>query len=910
MSFQIPDDYQLSASSGAQNISLPAGGGSSASSYDLSSTPSVTTRIPFGSSVSQGFFQSSGSGSGSFPAGGHGRYDDLKMMLESNKDGLKLEAMRRIIAMVAKGRSGDGPRELFPHVVKSVVTQNVELKKLVYLFLTRYAEQEQDLALLSVSSFQRSLKDPNPLIRACALRVLSSIRVPMIAPIMLGCIRESANDMSPYVRKTAAHAIPKLYALDPDMREVIIQIIERLLQDRTSLVLASAVYAFEKVCPDRIDLIHQNYRKFCALIADFDEWGQVILMNLLLRYARTQFVDPNKRSDSEPDQEKDGADNADNGDNCIMVDSDLRLLLRSVKPLLSSRNSSVAMAVIQLYLHLAPRADIGPPLVKPLIRLLHSHREIQTIVLANIVSLTSNYTGGEIVEREKLSDTEKANAIEHCVNGTTSEPMKANNGDDAIDKDTDDFFSAPSVHCDPYVKDGSFVRSLFEPHLKSFFIKPRDSSHVKIFKLEVLTNLANSANIPLILREFQAYIQNFHDSDVDFVSAVIHAIGICAARITEVSHICLNGLIGLLSNRNQAIVAHSIVVIRSQIVNHEASVGLIIKQITRLFDSIVTPQARATIIWILAEFCDRNNRAFNEAPDVLRKVAKGFSKESDLVKLQALNLAAKFHVTLQIKYGMEPIASIQTLTQENGVNGTDSSPSINDKEPQVVTSEAISTSNNVATRRKPMNEEKMKALIIYLFNLAKYDLNYDVRDRARFLKALIGRPSASQVLISHNAKKYYNLNSNEHSAFSVVTSQSGFQFKPSANLRMGTLSHFLGRNLPGYEELPQFPEVAPDRTVRDKPEPIAPPSKIKGSLDTPDLSKRSRSPTSFYSDESDEEDSDDSEEETSDDESEESESEEEEETEESEESSEEESEESEDESEEEPVADENKSSQP
>ena len=54
-------------------------------------------------------------------------------------------------------------------------------------------------------------QDPNQLIRASALRVLSSIRVPMIVPIMQLAVKEGVNDMSPYVRKTAAHAIPKLY---------------------------------------------------------------------------------------------------------------------------------------------------------------------------------------------------------------------------------------------------------------------------------------------------------------------------------------------------------------------------------------------------------------------------------------------------------------------------------------------------------------------------------------------------------------------------------------------------------------------------------------------------------------------------------------------------------------------------
>lgn len=35
---------------------------------------------------------------------------------------------------------------------------SVQLKKLVYVYLVRYAEEQQDLALLSISTFQRALK--------------------------------------------------------------------------------------------------------------------------------------------------------------------------------------------------------------------------------------------------------------------------------------------------------------------------------------------------------------------------------------------------------------------------------------------------------------------------------------------------------------------------------------------------------------------------------------------------------------------------------------------------------------------------------------------------------------------------------------------------------------------------------
>lgn len=52
------------------------------------------------------------------------------------------------------------------------------------------------------------------------------------------------------------------------------------------------VMAFEEVCPERIDLIHKNYRKLCNLLIDVEEWGQVVIISMLTRYARTQFLSP------------------------------------------------------------------------------------------------------------------------------------------------------------------------------------------------------------------------------------------------------------------------------------------------------------------------------------------------------------------------------------------------------------------------------------------------------------------------------------------------------------------------------------------------------------------------------------------------------------------------------------------
>ncbi|KAI8035501.1 AP-3 complex subunit beta-2 [Drosophila gunungcola] len=670
--------------------------------------PQMGLDVEFGADPASGaaFFQSDGR-----------KHDDLKQMLDSNKDGLKLEAMKRIIGMIARGRDAS---DLFPAVVKNVVSKNIEVKKLVYVYLVRYAEEQQDLALLSISTFQRALKDPNQLIRASALRVLSSIRVSMIVPIVMLAIRDSAADLSPYVRKTAAHAIPKLYSLDADQKDELVMVIEKLLSDRTTLVVGSAVMAFDEVCPERVDLIHKNYRKLCNLLVDVDEWGQVIIINMLTRYARTQFVDPNaddddladglgetpvnerfydesshssshsedanSSGDDEDDKKKARTNNNNNNNgsrtpsspsNSYHIDVDHRLLLRQTKPLLQSRNASVVMAVAQLYHHVAPKNEVQL-IAKALIRLLRSHKEVQSVVLNCIASMATKRKG------------------------------------------------------------------IFEPHLKSFFVRTSDPTHLKLLKLDILTNLASAGSISLILREFQTYISS---SDRSFVAATIQAIGRCASSIKEVTETCLSGLVHLLSNHDEHVVAESVVVIKRLLQTKAAEHFEIITQMAKLIDYINVPAARAAIIWLIGEY---NEKVPLIAPDVLRKMAKSFVDEQDVVKLQVLNLGVKLYLT---------------------------------------------------------NPEQTSLLCQYVFTLARYDPNYDVRDRARFLRQIIFPASGSSSVLSQHARQVF--------LASKPAPVPESKYRDGNTFQLGSLSHYLNMPAAGYKELPAFPVIPPDSSVRN-----------------------------------------------------------------------------------------------
>lgn len=61
--------------------------------------------------------------------------------------------------------------------------------------------------------------DPNPLIRALAVRTMGCIRVDKITEYLCEPLRKCLKDEDPYVRKTAAVCVAKLHDIDPPLVE-------------------------------------------------------------------------------------------------------------------------------------------------------------------------------------------------------------------------------------------------------------------------------------------------------------------------------------------------------------------------------------------------------------------------------------------------------------------------------------------------------------------------------------------------------------------------------------------------------------------------------------------------------------------------------------------------------------------
>lgn len=609
--------------------------------------------------------------------GKYGTPAETKNLLNSRMEREVLDGLRRVIAVcslnlfiklnLSRGNFTKTPlsvkmmsrgvdcSEFFADVVKNVAAPSLEIKKLVYIYLLRYAESEPDLALLSINTIQKALNDQNQVVRAMAIRVMSGIRVPVISQIVALGIKRCVTDMSAYVRKSAALAIPKCYRLDPTTLPQLTECMGTLLGDRSFYVVGAAVMGYLEVCPEKWELIHSHYRGLVKMLIDMDEWGQLAVLRLLTEYARSNF--PLKRKAKANKASRRGAKEAFYSDQSegedtdkdkvgmvAVVDPDLELLLKACEPLLQSRNSAVIVAVARAYRHLAP-PDYLPVISGPLVSLVRGPVDVQHMALVNIVAI----------------------ALQN--------PQ-------------------------PFAK--------YPTH---FLVHATDPPHIWRLKLELLTLIfqyTNAHTKNLILSELEYFAQG-HSKDL--VQEAVRAIGRCAQSQTKNAARCFRLLLRQVESSDGTLVAESLTAIRHIIQQNPNAHSKTVIRLAKALDTASNPSARASIIWLVGEFAGMNG-GNNVAADTLRLLAKGFAGESEQAKLQIVLLAAKVyaHHLNTTQSGTMPIEGVGEAVEEE-------------------------------------EEEKhpVALLFSYIMLLARYDLSYDLRDRARLYKSILSVPSSTQL---------------------------------------------------------------------------------------------------------------------------------------------------------------------
>ncbi|KAG0647112.1 Plasma membrane adaptor HA2 AP2 adaptin beta subunit [Hyphodiscus hymeniophilus] len=183
---------------------------------------------------------------GAFAAPRKGETFELRAGLVSQYAYERKEAIQKTIMSMTLGKDVSA---LFPDVLKNMHTTDLDQKKLVYLYLMNYAKSHPDLCILAVNTFVQDSEDPNPLVRALAIRTMGCIRVDKMVDYMEEPLRKTLRDESPYVRKTAAICVAKLFDLNPTMclENGFLETLQEMIGDPNPMVVANSVTALVEI---------------------------------------------------------------------------------------------------------------------------------------------------------------------------------------------------------------------------------------------------------------------------------------------------------------------------------------------------------------------------------------------------------------------------------------------------------------------------------------------------------------------------------------------------------------------------------------------------------------------------------------------------------------------------------------
>ncbi|PAV15661.1 Adaptor complex beta subunit [Pyrrhoderma noxium] len=221
---------------------------------------------------------------------------ELRADLNSEYREKRKDAIKRVIANMTVGKDVSG---LFPDVLKNMQTEDLEQKKLVYLYLMNYAKTQPELVILAVNTFVKDTDDPNPLVRALAIRTMGCLRAEKIIDYLCDPLQKCLRDENPYVRKTAALCVAKLYDLKPELvlDNGFLEQLQDMVSDSNPMVVANAVTALTDIHVSASSLppspetekalftITQNtLQKLLIALNECSEWGRVAILTALARY--------------------------------------------------------------------------------------------------------------------------------------------------------------------------------------------------------------------------------------------------------------------------------------------------------------------------------------------------------------------------------------------------------------------------------------------------------------------------------------------------------------------------------------------------------------------------------------------------------------------------------------------------
>ena len=300
---------------------------------------------------------------GAFAAPRKGETFELRAGLVSQYAYERKEAIQKTIMSMTLGKDVSA---LFPDVLKNIATADLDQKKLVYLYLMNYAKSHPDLCILAVNTFVQDSEDPNRLVRTLAIRTMGCIRVDKMVDYMEEPLRKTLRDESPYVRKTAAICVAKLFDLNPALclENGFLETLQELMGDPNPMVVANSVTALAEIseaAPETkaLRITSHSLKKMLMALNECTEWGRVKILTTLADYRAVDVKEAEH-------------------------------VCERVSPQFQHVNPSVVLAAVKVvFLHMR---HIGPDAARvylkkmapPLVTLVASPPEVQYVALRNI----------------------------------------------------------------------------------------------------------------------------------------------------------------------------------------------------------------------------------------------------------------------------------------------------------------------------------------------------------------------------------------------------------------------------------------------------------------------------------------------------------------------------------------------
>lgn len=681
----------------------------------------------------------------------------IRQQLSSPNTETKLVGLRRAIAAEAAcgtGECTEGPSLFFADVLKNLSTSDFELKRLVYLYLVQHAQQHPDLTLLSINGYQKDLYSSSHVVRAAALKSLSSLSMLEIVQLLLHSLKRAAADTSPLVRKTAAHAAAKIYYLDTDQREETVGVLLQLLGDGEIAVLGAALISFRLIffqslltgplspagtsvngftslgsphveegtgeggpCSqeEALALLHPFYSRLVSLLPQLQPGPQVVAVDLLTRYCRLFFRQPQavdgRSQVSTPQGRGEDSEAAE-----ARIDGSTRdPPPMSALSLLASRGTGIQPQAPPQVGVPGPYQSRYAPLPEDFERF---RQALELLLLSDSIAVVISACSGIQSLFPSSSWDCVVTPLLRCM------------------------YTCPADYKEPLLRViTSFVSAcprLFQPHLREFYLKQSDTFPVRQQKLYLLFSLAlaNPASLSVLLPELRAYVH--WAGDERLTASVFRVLTLLALRHKPAQIYCMRLFVSLLDSASASLAAEAVVGVRTLVQQKQDEedgdmLARLVLHLAAQLSKVTSPAARASVVWVVGKY---HAQVSWVAADALRQLTKRFREEADDVKLQILLLATR-------------LWGFHFRNMQEGPAGGPASESPSGVAQQQGEQRLIPPPTREQSRQ---HFPRLDSMLRFLLEMSMYDLSHDVRDMARTYFALTSVLSQPEETVPEEQK--------------------------------------------------------------------------------------------------------------------------------------------------------------